>query len=148
MLNKKRVYYRVDVYNRYVDNAYAHADLDEFEIEELLCHPNPRVKEFSFILISKNIENDGYIIHKPFIAIYDKNIWKPHSYFEMERLNFKFNFYTEYSCVHHMEWFRNQILINVPCDNQEKMLDRFNTISKLLIKKDKVKTKKLLKNNK
>ena len=145
--DKTRRYYRVDIYNRYVDIAFAHADLDEFDIDELLSHPNPKVRDFSFILISRNIEKDGNIISKPIIAIYDKNIWKSRFYLTKERLNFKFNFHTEYSCVHHMEQFDNNILINVPCNNQEGILDKFNTISKLLIKKDKVKKKTLSKDN-
>lgn len=142
----KRKYYRIHVYNRYVDNAYAHADLNEFDIEELLSHPNPMVRDFSFILICKNIETDDSIISKPIIAIYDKNIWEHRFYFTKERSDFKFNFHTEYSCTHHSERFDNNKLINVACNNQEEMLDRFNTICKLLNKKD-VKKKTLKKSN-
>jgi len=143
MLAVNRGYYQIDIYNKYVDNAFAHADLDEFDIEELLSHSNPRVREFSFILISKNIQKDDNIISKPIIIIYNKNIWKHRFYFTKERFNFKFNFHTEYSCTHHLEQFDNINLINIPCSNQEEMLDRFNTISKLLIKKDKIKKKTL-----
>lgn len=145
-LDGKRKYYTIDVYNRYVDNAYAHADLDEFDIENLLSHPNPRVREFSFILISKNIETDDSIISKPLIAIYDKNIWKHRFYFTKERFNLKFNFHTEYSCTHHSERFDNNKLVNVSCNNQDEILDRFNTICRLLNKKD-VKKKILSKGN-
>lgn len=140
-LDIKRKYYHIDIYNRYVDDSYAHGDLDEFDIEELLSHPNPSVREFSFILISKNIEKDDNIIRKPIIAIYDKNIWKHHFSFTKERFNFKFNFHAKYSCTHHSERFDNKKLINIPCENQEEMIDRLNTVSKLLIKKDKIKEK-------
>lgn len=82
-------------YNRYIDNSYAHAELDEFDVEDLLSHPNPKARDFSFILISKNIETDNLIINKPLIAIYDKNIWKSRFYYTKERFELKFNFHTE-----------------------------------------------------
>jgi len=135
--------YCIDIYNRYVDYAYAHSGLEEFGIEELLSHQNPKVRDFSLILISINMEKEGNIISKPIIAIYDKNIWTHRFFFTKDRFSFKFNFHTEYSCVHHSERFDNNRLINMQCANQEEMLDRFNTISKLLIRKDKTKKKTL-----
>ena len=133
--SKRKNRYRVDIYNKYVDIAFAHADLDEFKIEELLSHKNTRVREFSFILISKRIQKDDYVIDKPIIAIYDKNIWKHRFYFTKDRFDFKFTLHTRYSCTHHFEEIDNNILINVPCNNQEQMLNRFNSISKLLVDK-------------
>lgn len=141
-----QTYYSVDVYNKYVDNAFAHANLDDFNIEELLLNANPNIREFSFILIRKKIEKKGIVISKPIIAIYDKNIWKKHCYFTKERFNFKFNFHTEYSCIHHLERFDKNNLINIPCNSQEEMLSEFNIISKLLINKDRIKSKLLIKN--
>ena len=122
------------------------AKLLNFTIEELLLHANPNVREFSFIIIRKNIEKENMVISKPIIALYDKNIWKHHFYFTKERFNFKFNFHTEYSCVHHLERFDKNNLLNIPCNNQEEMLSKFNIISKLLINKDKIKSKLLIKN--
>ena len=141
MPNKINKYYKVDVYNRYVDIAFAHAKLDEFDINDLLSHPNPRVNEFSFILISRNTEKDNTITSKPLIAIYDKNIWKHHPYFTKERPNFKINFHQEYSCVHHSEEFDNNTIINIPCNNQEELIHRFNTRKKFLNTKKNIKKK-------
>ena len=133
-MSKKKKYYSVDIYNKYVDNGYAHANLEEFDIKVLLSHPNPRVRDFSLILISKNIESDDYIISKPLYVIYDKNVWKRRFYLTKDRYYFKFSPRIIYSCVHHHEIFNNK-LINVPCSDKQKMIEKFYSISKKLVNK-------------
>lgn len=141
--NTNKIYYRLSVYNRYVDLPYANANLDDFDFEDLLTHPNERVREFSFIVISKHIEKKESKIVKPLIAIYNKNIWHSNRKL-LTSSNGKLGIRTEYSCTHHYEWFDN-ILINIPCNNQDEIINRFNIISNILVPKNKKKNKMLLK---
>lgn len=140
--NEKQISYSVSVYNKYVDYPIATASIEEFDFNELLSHPNHRVREFSFIDITKCIKKEKTTIVKPLIVIYKKKDWEVKT---VIRGNCKYELIgTLCSCGHHWVNF-NGILVKVPCNNQEEIINRFNTVSKMLVSKNKVKCKSLLK---
>jgi len=54
MINEeKQVYYKMSVYNDFVDFPIAMTNIEDFDFDELLYHPNPKVRAFNFIEISK-----------------------------------------------------------------------------------------------
>ena len=54
MINEeKQVCYNMQVYNDFVDFPFAMTNIEDFEFDKLLSHPNPEVRAFNFILITK-----------------------------------------------------------------------------------------------
>ena len=52
MINEeKQVCYNMQVYNDFVDFPFAMTNIEDFEFDKLLSHPNPEVRAFNFILI-------------------------------------------------------------------------------------------------
>ena len=45
--------YNIQVYNSYVDFPISMTNIEDFNFEKLLSHPNPQVREFNFIVITK-----------------------------------------------------------------------------------------------
>lgn len=68
----EKTYYSVNIYNNYIDMQIAIDDLENFSFNSLLYSPNPRIRKFSFIEISKCIENEKRKTIKPLIIIYNK----------------------------------------------------------------------------
>ena len=54
MINEeKQVCYNMQVYNDFVDFPIAMTNIKDFEFDKLLSHPNPKVRAFPFIVITK-----------------------------------------------------------------------------------------------
>ena len=54
MINEeKQVCYNMQVYNDFVDFPFAMTNIEDFEFDKLLSHPNPEIRAFNFILITK-----------------------------------------------------------------------------------------------
>ena len=54
MINEeKQVCYNMQVYNDFVDFPFAMTNIEDFEFDKLLSHPNPEVRAFNFIVITK-----------------------------------------------------------------------------------------------
>lgn len=133
----EKTYYSVNVYNNYIDMQIAIDDLENFSFDSLLYSPNPRIREFSFIEISKCIENEKRRIIKPLIIIYNKNIWDIEYNCCKTWCGHRKGITTECFCNHHSVGLQGKV-IKVPCNNQEEMITRFNIISNILIAKRKI----------
>ncbi len=151
--NIQKIYYRLEVYNNYVDFPIGTANIDDFEIEKLLYNPNIRIRDFSFILISRIKEyNDGYE-SKPLIAIYNKNTWKVYSrierhYFRTERHWFDGGLFVKtFFRDRHQMMDINGTVKKIPCNTQEEIINKFNVISKILNEKSKIENKTLVRKN-
>ena len=74
MINEeKQVCYNMQVYNDFVDFPFAMTNIEDFEFDKLLSHPNPEVRAFNFILITKCTTKGNTTTVKPLMIIYNKN---------------------------------------------------------------------------
>lgn len=132
--------YGIECYSAYNDYPVAMSTVDEFNIDILLSEPNPNLKNFSFIAISKHTEIENTITIEPLLVIYDKNIWK---------INYRLKKYwlgltnlgikTNCSCPHHsLDYFGK--LQKFPCHNQEELIRKYNIIAEKLKYKGKYRT--------
>ena len=53
MNDMSKVYYNLEIYNNYVNFPIVQADIENFELDELLFHPNLKIREFNLIIIKK-----------------------------------------------------------------------------------------------
>ena len=130
--------YNIQVYNSYVDFPISMTNIEDFNFEKLLSHPNPQVREFNFIVITKCTTEGNTTTVQPIIVIFNKNDWNVRcEYIE----NLYHNVSIKTVCCN-----RCQILdftgdlIKFPCSNQEEIINRFNISSKKLIVKNKIKS--------
>lgn len=132
---KEQVCYDVQVWNSYDDFSVAMSTIENFEIEKLLYHLIPRVRTFSFIAITKCV-NHGNVTNVYLMAvIYNKNDWK------VNNINKKTIFYNGKEDL----VFLTDGLMQLPCDNQNEMINEFNIISNKLTTKGKFISKLLKK---
>ena len=132
MINEeKQVCYNMQVYNDFVDFPFAMTNIEDFEFDKLLSHPNPEIRAFNFILITKCT----------LMIIYNKNDWKVRCV-DIEGI-----------CSSRIKTIcsnRKQTLdfagklIELPCNNQNAIINKFNITSKILIAKNKIKGKSLI----
>ena len=141
MNDTKKTYYNIQVYNSYDGFPIAMTNVNVFEFEKLLSHPNPRVNAFNFIVITRCVEQGNTTTIKPIILIYDKNEWKVKS----ENIENTNTIKTYCSCVKEALDFNGK-LIKLACNSQTEIINMFNIISKVLITKSKIKNKILTKN--
>lgn len=135
--SNEKIYYSANVYNNYIDMQVAVDDLEFFSFDKLLYNPNPRVREFSFIEISKCIENEKGVTIKPLIIIYNKNIWDIEYDHCKTWCGHKKGITTKCWCNHHSIGLQGKV-IKVPCNNQEEIITRLNIIAKILVAKRKI----------
>ena len=131
--------YNMQVYNDYVDFPIAVANIEDFEFEKLLSHPNPRVREFNFILITKCTTERNTTKVQPIIVIYNKNDWDVRNEYIEDIYH---NMHLRTACgnrCQRLEFAGD--LIKWPCSNQDELINRFNLVSKKLIAKNKIKSK-------
>ena len=131
--------YNMQVYNDYVDFPIAVANIEDFEFEKLLSHPNPRVREFNFILITKCTTERNTTKVQPIIVIYNKNDWDVRNEYIEDIYH---NMHLRTACgnrCQRLEFAGD--LIKWPCSNQDELINRFNFVSKILIAKNKIKSK-------
>ena len=77
MINEeKQVCYNMQVYNDFVDFPFAMTNIEDFEFDKLLSHPNPEIRAFNFILITKCTTKGNTTTVRPLMIIYNKNDWK------------------------------------------------------------------------
>ena len=151
--NIQKIYYKLEFYNNYVDFPIGTANLDDFEIGKILYHPNIKIRDFSFILISRIKEyNDSYET-KPLIAIYNKNDWKVFTKIQRHYFNNERHWYdgglflkTYFKDRHQMMDIHGRIK-KFPCNTQEEMINKFNVISNILNEKNKIENKVLVRKN-
>lgn len=137
MINEeKQVCYNMQVYNDFVDFPFAMTNIEDFEFDKLLSHPNPEVRAFNFILITKCTTKGNTTTVKPLMIIYNKNDWKVRCV-DIEGI-----------CSSRIKTIcsnRKQTLdfagklIELPCNNQNAIINKFNITSKILIAKNKIK---------
>ena len=149
MFEKKEKYYIANIYSKYSDYAVANVKLDEIALEDLLDelsnHPNHIFREFSLIFITKVKETEEWSASKDIIAIYNKNIW--HRELEYCKLRFepKIKCHVKYICEHRNHRFSRMPIdvfpINIACNNQEELINNFETIYNLVNGRNKKKTK-------
>ena len=77
MINEeKQVCYNMQVYNDFVDFPIAMTNIKDFEFDKLLSHPNPKVRAFPFIVITKCTTKGNTTTVRPLMIIYNKKDWK------------------------------------------------------------------------
>ena len=131
--------YNMQVYNDYVDFPIAVANIEDFEFEKLLSHPNPQVREFNFIVITKCTTEGNTTNVQPIIVIYNKNDWDVRNEYIEDIYH---NMHLRTACgnrCQRLEFAGD--LIKWPCSNQDELINRFNLVSKKLIAKNKIKSK-------
>ena len=131
--------YNMQVYNDYVDFPIAMANIEDFEFEKLLSHPNPQVREFNFIVITKCTTEGNTTNVQPIIVIYNKNDWDVRNEYIEDIYH---NMHLRTACgnrCQRLEFAGD--LIKWPCSNQDELINRFNLVSKKLIAKNKIKSK-------
>jgi len=136
---EKQVCYNMQIYNDYVDFPIAMTNIEDFEFDGLLFHPNPRVRAFNFIVITKCTTKGNSTTVQPIIVIYDKKDWKVKSGYVKGSVRMKT------SCSNRkqtLDFAGN--LIKIPCNNQNEIINRFNITSKILIAKNKIEGKSLI----
>lgn len=124
---KEQVCYDVQVWNSYDDFPVAMSTIENFEIEKLLYHLIPRVRAFSFIVITKCVYHENVTSVYPMAVIYNKNDWK------VINIDMKTTFYNGKEDLR----FLTDGLTQLPCDNQNEMINEFNIISNKLTTKGK-----------
>ena len=130
--------YNMQVYNDYTDFPIVMTNIENFELEQLLSHPNPRVREFNFIIITKCTTVGKTTTILPIIVIYNRNDWDVKSE-HVEDLYHHTSLKT--SCSNRcqrLDFADN--LKKFPCSNQNEIINRFNAISRKLLDKHKVKS--------
>ncbi len=133
------VEYNMQVYNDYVDFPIAMTNIEDFEFEKLLSHPNPQVREFNFIVITKCTTEGNTTNVQPIIVIYNKNDWDVRNEYIEDIYH---NMHLRTACgnrCQRLEFAGD--LIKWPCSNQDELINRFNLVSKKLIAKNKIKSK-------
>ena len=133
------VEYNMQVYNDYVDFPIAMTNIEDFEFEKLLSHPNPQVREFNFIVITKCTTERNTTKVQPIIVIYNKNDWDVRNEYIEDIYH---NMHLRTACgnrCQRLEFAGD--LIKWPCSNQDELINRFNLVSKKLIAKNKIKSK-------
>ena len=131
--------YNMQVYNDYVDFPIAMTNIEDFEFEKLLSHPNPQVREFNFIVITKCTTERNTTKVQPIIVIYNKNDWDVRNEYIEDIYH---NMHLRTACgnrCQRLEFAGD--LIKWPCSNQDELINRFNLVSKKLIAKNKIKSK-------
>ena len=131
--------YNIQVYNDYVDFPIAMANIEDFEFEKLLSHPNPQIREFNFIVITKCTTERNTTKVQPIIVIYNKNDWDVRNEYIEDIYH---NMHLRTACgnrCQRLEFAGD--LIKWPCSNQDELINRFNLVSKKLIAKNKIKSK-------
>ena len=84
MINEeKQVCYNIQVYNDFVDFPITMTNIEDFEFDKLLSHPNPKVRAFNFIVITKCTTKGNTTTVRPLMIIYNK---KQKLIFEIWRL--------------------------------------------------------------
>ena len=132
------VEYNMQVYNDYVDFPIAMANIEDFEFEKLLSHPNPQIREFNFIVITKCTTERNTTKVQPIIVIYNKNDWNVRNEY-IEDLYHNISLKTACSNRRQRFDFAGD-LKKLPCSNQDELINRFNFVSKILIAKNKIKS--------
>lgn len=130
--------YNMQVYNSYVDFPISMTNIEDFNFEKLLSHPNPQVREFNFIVITKCTTEGNTTTVQPIIVIYNKNDWNVRCEY-IENLYHNVSIKTVCSNRCQSLDFTGD-LIKFPCSNQEEIINRFNISSKKLIVKNKIKS--------
>lgn len=130
--------YNMQVYNSYVDFPISMTNIEDFNFEKLLSHPNPQVREFNFIVITKCTTEGNTTTVQPIIVIYNKNDWNVRCEY-IENLYHNVSIKTVGSNRCQSLDFTGD-LIKFPCSNQEEIINRFNISSKKLIVKNKIKS--------
>lgn len=124
---KEQVCYDVQVWNSYDDFPVAMSTIENFEIEKLLYHFIPNFRTFSFIAITKCVNHENATRVYPIAVIYNKNDWKVNN---MDRKTVFYNGKEDLV-------FFTDGLMQLPCDNQNEMVNEFNIISNKLTTKGK-----------
>lgn len=133
---EKEICYNMQVYNNFVDFPIAMTNIENFEFDKLLTHPNPKVREFSLIVITKCISVNKSTVVKPIIIIYNKKDWNVRKYKESS--------YTKTIFTNRKQTLDFRKLIELPCNNQNEIINKFNIVSKILIVKNKFETNSLV----
>ena len=142
MKDMLKVYYSLEIYNNYVNFPIAQADIENFELDELLFHLNSKIREFSLIIIKKVIEKENITIVTPLIAIYNKNDWKVKSHFEKRYLN---GYHIKTYCSNDKQTLTmSGNLIKIPCNTQNKIITTFKAICNVLVHKNKIENNLLI----
>ena len=130
--------YNMQVYNDYVDFPIAMANIEDFEFEKLLSHPNPQIREFNFIVITKCTTERNTTKVQPIIVIYNKNDWNVRNEYIEDLYH---NMIPKTTCSNRCQRFDFAgDLKKLPCSNQDELINRFNFVSKILIAKNKIKS--------
>ena len=130
--------YNMQVYNDYVDFPIAMDNIEDFEFEKLLSHPNPQIREFNFIVITKCTTERNTTKVQPIIVIYNKNDWNVRNEYIEDLYH---NMIPKTTCSNRCQRFDFAgDLIKLPCSNQDELINRFNFVSKILIAKNKIKS--------
>ena len=130
--------YNMQVYNDYVDFPIAMANIEDFEFEKLLSHPNPQIREFNFIVITKCTTERNTTKVQPIIVIYNKNDWNVRNEYIEDLYH---NMIPKTTCSNRCQRFDFAgDLIKLPCSNQDELINRFNFVSKILNAKNKIKS--------
>ena len=138
-----KIEYGIQVYNDYVDYPIAYSNTFEFNIDDLLNHPNPQAREFTLILIYKLTTSGNSTKIEPLIVIYNKNNWKVNYEFYKSGNKRKIKTY----CKNRKQGlnFYGELL-KVECKSVDEMIERYNFISKVINTQNKVKSKILKRN--
>ena len=142
MINEeKQVCYNIQVYNDFVDFPITMTNIEDFEFDKLLSHPNPKVRAFNFIVITKCTTKGNTTTVRPLMIIYNKKDWKVESC-DIEGY---YGSRTKTLCSNRKQTleFAGK-LIELPCNNQNSIINKFNIASKILIAKNKIKEKSLI----
>lgn len=134
---ERKICYNIQVYNDFVDFPIAVSYIESFQFEKLLTHPNPKVRAFNFIVITKCTTIGNSTAVKPIIIIYNDKEW--------EVRKFKEESYTKTLFTNRKQTLNfNGKLIELPCNNQNEIINKFNIISKILIGKNKIENNLLI----
>ena len=125
---KKQICYNIQVWNSFYDFPIAMSSIENFEIEKLLYHFNPRVRAFNFIVITRCVNYENTTCVYPMAVLYNKNDWK------VQDMDMKKRFYNGKEDL----VFLADGLMELPCDNQSEMINKFNVVSNRLTIKSKL----------
>ena len=123
------------------ENTMSENNIEDFEFDKLLSHPNPEVRAFNFIVITKCTTKGNTTTVRPLMIIYNKNDWKV----RCVDIEDYYGSRTKTLCSNRKQTldFAGK-LIELPCNNQNAIINKFNIISKILIAKNKIKGKSLI----
>ncbi len=134
--------YDLQIYNNYADYPIVwSASIENFDFEKLLTHPNPEIREFSFILITKYLKYEDKTTVIPLMIIYLKQDWEIH--FEYFKTYFGFRKSTSCSNRYQSMSFAGK-LKKYPCKTQEEMMNKCNRICSTLTIKNTIENKSLV----